>query len=267
MLRNALQGEEWMKLVFSMLCGTAALLLGPAFSKELQPGIIGADNRQIVESDGPPWENIGHVNVEGYRTALRCTGILVRPNVVLTAAHCLIDPWKGSAVSVDRVHFVRNVRGAQFEDHSRAKCLRFLPGHLDFSTRSGIKRRQQLSFPFLARDIVAIVLADALEAAALELAAESQVRPGSIFVHASYPADRRYLLSADFQCRLVQPLGQIWLSDCDTHAASSGGPVFARMLDGTLKLAGIMVGVIEHRSTIVVPSLVWSGLAQNGNCP
>jgi protease YdgD len=256
-----------MKLAFSLLCGTAVLLLEPAFSQELQPGIIGADNRQIVESDGPPWENIGHVNVEGYRTALRCTGILVRPNVVLTAAHCLIDPWKGRAVTVDRVHFVRNVRGVQFQDHSRAKCLRFMPGHLDFSTRSGIKQRQQLSFPFFARDVAAIVLADTLETAALELAAESELRRGSRIVHASYPADRRYLLSADFHCRLVRPLGQIWLTDCDTHAASSGGPVFARIPDGTLKLAGIMVGVIEHRFTMAIPSLVWSELTQNSNCP
>jgi len=136
-----------MKLALSLICATAAML-GPAASKELQPGIIGADNRQIVENDGPPWENIGHVNVEGYRIALRCTGILVRPNLVLTAAHCVIDPWKGTVVSLDRVHFLRNVRGGKFEDHSRAKCLHFMPGHFEFGTGSRVRSRRGWSFPF-----------------------------------------------------------------------------------------------------------------------
>ena len=62
-------------------------------------------------------------------------------------------------------------------------------------------------------------------------------------MHAAYPADRRFVLTAHFNCRLVgsdreRPL---WFNDCDTHPASSGGPLFTKM-DGVFKLTAIMLG-------------------------
>jgi protease YdgD len=266
-IRACFEGRNGMvKRAFLLLCGTAALI-GSATSEELHPGIIGEDNRQLVEGDGPPWDQIGHVNVQGYRTLLRCTGILVRPNVVLTAAHCVIDRWKGTPISVDRIHFLRKIRGSHFEDHSRAKCLHFLPGLLDFYVGSEVRRQRGLSLQFFARDIVAIILADNLNVGAAELTEEPQMPSGSSIVHASYPANRRYRLSADFQCRLMQSVAHLWLTNCDTHPASSGGPVFVRTTDARLKLAAIMVGVIQHRFAVAVPSSQWIKLSQMSNCP
>src|SRR5262245_61577148 len=259
--------KKWMvKWAFVLLCGTA-VLIGSALSDELHPGIIGEDNRQPVEGDGPPWDQIGHVNVQGYRTLFRCTGILVRPNVVLTAAHCVIDRWKGAPISVDRIHFLRKVRGTHFEDHSRTKCLHFLPGLLVSYTGSEVMQQRGLPLQFFARDIVAIILIDNLNVAPVELTDEPQVPAGSNIVHASYPADRRYRLSADFQCRLLQSVGQLWLTNCDTHPASSGGPVFIRTTDARLKLAAIMVGILQHRFAIAVPSSQWITLSQMSSCP
>jgi protease YdgD len=84
-------------------------------------------------------------------------------------------------------------------------------------------------------------------------------------VHASYPADRRYLLSADFECRLLGEEPRLWRTDCDTHGASSGGPVLARM-DGVLKLAAVMVGSAEGGFTVAVPISEWIDLARNSEC-
>ena len=62
-------------------------------------------------------------------------------------------------------------------------------------------------------------------------------------VHAAYPADRRYVLSAHRACRVLQIGRQrlLWFNDCDTHPASSGGPVF-QSIGGEMRLAAIMVG-------------------------
>jgi hypothetical protein len=87
-------------------------------------------------------------------------------------------------------------------------------------------------------------------------------------VHAAYPADRRYVLSAQFDCQLMQPglARPLWINDCDTHPASSGGPVFTKS-DGVLKLAAVMLGRMEPRLSIALPISEWRELTQNIDCP
>jgi hypothetical protein len=55
----------------ALLCGVTALA-GIAASEGFSTG-------DIKENNGPPWSAIGHVNVAGYRTALKCSGVLVKP--------------------------------------------------------------------------------------------------------------------------------------------------------------------------------------------
>ena len=66
------------------------------------------------------------------------------------------------------------------------------------------------------------------------------MEPGLRLVHIAYAADRRFVPSAHLNCQLLRtdPGRMLWFNDCDTHPASSGGPLFIR-IDGTLKLAAI----------------------------
>src|SRR6476469_6749130 len=90
---------------FSLIRPIAVLLtllsLGIAGAKELHPGVIGQDDRIAIRADGSPWDAIGHVNVSGYRTISKCSGILIGPTAVLTAAHCLMDTRKMAPVPPD----------------------------------------------------------------------------------------------------------------------------------------------------------------------
>jgi V8-like Glu-specific endopeptidase len=63
-----------------------------ALSQDLHPGIIGDDNRVRLDERGPPWDAVGQVNVAGFRTGFECTGTLIAPTLVVTAAHCVINP-------------------------------------------------------------------------------------------------------------------------------------------------------------------------------
>jgi V8-like Glu-specific endopeptidase len=87
-------------------------------------------------------------------------------------------------------------------------------------------------------------------------------------VHAAYPADRRSQLTAHLNCQLLRTAreGRLWFSDCDTHPASSGGPVFI-VKDGLPLLAAMMVASGDRTANIALPISVWRDLVRDTRCP
>jgi hypothetical protein len=111
-----------------------------------------------------------------------------------------------------------------------------------------------------------IVLKDAIDDIVPVELNPAEVQQDASLVHASYSADRRQLLTGHFGCHLLARDDNLWFTDCDTHAAGSGGPVFIQ--DGeNLKLAAIMVGVVNRSASIAVPLSNWSDLANRLSCP
>jgi Trypsin len=164
-----------------------------------RPGIIASDDRVRIDDQWPPWDAIGHVNVGGVRRRGRCTGTLVAPDVVITAAHCVLDPWKKAPYPLRDIHFLAGVRGAAHKGHATAKCLRFPKGVVFVGPERVLPRRpaQQVPLQAFAQDAVAIVLTHKLAVAPVSLAKGVAARPGLALVHAAYPADRRLVTAQD----------------------------------------------------------------------
>ena len=257
--------------VFPVLFYLGAILAAaPGAAEDLRPGIIGNDDRLTVESSGWPWDAIGQVNIGGYRHSGKCTGTLVAPDLVLTAAHCVMDRLRKAPFPLHTIHYLAGARRSEHKGHSTAKCLRFLNGYEFVGPGGTGSARSAMQAPLgaLLKDAAIIVLNDKLELTPAALGDDASVREEASLVHAAYPADRRFVLSAHDNCRLLRsPKGApLWFTDCDTHPASSGGPVFMRA-DGALKLVAIMVATAGHQANIALPISEWTELIRAGSCP
>lgn len=73
-----------------------------------------------------PWRALGRVQTE---LGTRCTGFLIAPALVMTAAHCLYRRATGRFVQPGSVHFLLRYDRGTYADHARAEGFVVSPGY------------------------------------------------------------------------------------------------------------------------------------------
>lgn len=230
-------------LVLMLMAGTLAGILvamtasAASARMEAAAGIIGRDDRELLDPTDWPWLAIGRVN----RTSGGfCTGTLVGPDIVLTARHCLFNPRTGRRVQPDTIHFLAGYRRGEWLRHGIGRAF-VLP------EADGEENRDTA----LADDWVLIILENALDVKPVPMVAlPPKQAAGARLARAGYGRDRPHLLSLHDGCVLLGQRGNVLLHDCDATYGDSGSPLLM-LGDGEVAMVGIATGASKMNGKII----------------
>lgn len=201
-------------------------------------GIEGEDNRIRTDPKEWPWISIGRINRE---IGGHCTGTLIAPDLVLTAAHCLYNKDDGRWTIPMEVHFVAGYDRGSFSAHARGKAFYHDP---DYNPKKATRVSE------MARDWAIIELDQKLKLKPVPLSARVAEalfnRKPPIPVDAlGYNGDWSEILMRHKGCDLEGQLAErpLLLHRCDTTFGASGGPLLSWQGD-TPEIVGVLSGVL-----------------------
>ncbi|QIE46538.1 trypsin-like serine protease [Pseudohalocynthiibacter aestuariivivens] len=184
----------------------------------LLPQVVAASGlvRLTDRDDLFGWEAVGRIEIggDGY-----CTGALIAPDTVLTAAHCVYDE-QGAMIEPDDLTFRAGLRDGVFISQSRVAQI---AAHTDYAPLGGLDANN------LRHDAALLVLKKAIPSAvASPFVLAAPRRPGQRVSVVSYGKGRDAALSWQRDCGVTAAGQGLMAFDCNVTFGSSGAPVFTR---------------------------------------
>ncbi len=188
---------------------------GLAHTRPQPPGVT-----PLPAEEQPAWNAIGRVNVAGFRMARMCTGTLIAPDRVLTAAHCTLAA-NGAPARPDRLIFVAGWRVGNAAASGKAVRV----------TRHAAWRpgRSALSNP--AADLAILHLAEPLAGIRPIPIAAAGETAGALTI-LGYRGDRPHILHRYAPCPVTALRAKALRIGCRAAPGTSGAPVLGETRAG-----------------------------------
>lgn len=178
--------------------------------------------------DNRGWEAVGKL-ILGDRGF--CTGVLIAPDLVLTAAHCLFDKETGARLNPAKIKFLAGWRNGRAEAYRGARQAVAHPDYV-YGGADTLNR--------VAYDVAVVQLDQPILSTSVKpFAVAGSPAKGDVVAVVSYAQDRADTPSLQQSCSVLDKQPSVLVMTCDVDFGSSGAPVF-RMINGVRKVVSVI---------------------------